>query len=356
MEKLKTITKSLFTIGLGILFTCFLFELILQITDHTKYNRFTNDSVSGLLTYKPNSTYKNSRSCLDNLVVINNLGFHGPNFDTTKEKDVYRIVVVGGSFIESLQVQNDKMFSSILQNKLNSIPNKKFKYEVIPIAFSGNRIFLDILYYLRYARDLKPDLVINQISEYEAFGEPDIRYDANEQIILGLPKESQSHLTVVAKNVMRNSKLMMNVYNKLIAIKLDKKPYWGLLDFHKDDIKNTEESYTSIPSSQWEKESKLFEVFSQKVKEDGAKFLVVSWFNSYVALDTKDSQPKNLKNFSKSYGFYYFNMEPGVNAEARFEGKSPVWPCDDHWSEDGHRYVADDLYRYLKQNPKLIGN
>jgi lysophospholipase L1-like esterase len=91
-------------------------------------------------------------------VKINSYGFRDKEHNYKKEKDVFRILVLGDSFAEGLQVPLEQTFPYILEKRLNSAINKRF--EVINLGVSGfstAQEYLTLKYYgLRY----QPDLVI----------------------------------------------------------------------------------------------------------------------------------------------------------------------------------------------------
>ncbi|MBA3733392.1 hypothetical protein H0W91_03390 [Patescibacteria group bacterium] len=346
---MKNLSRKIILISVGVLVSCVILEIGLHLTDHSEYNRFQNDLASGLLTYKPHSTFHDSESCFDNVVQVNNLGFHGPEVKIEKEKNIYRIEVIGSSFVEALQVPLEKMFTSLLQDKLNSNKSLPYIFEVVPVAFSGNKTFENILYYLRFGKELKPDLVINLVTEYEPRGEASLKLDEQGKIILSLSKTSQDSKTVMIKNTMRKSKLLMNIYNKLVLLKGTKRNFFL---FSKPETADPVNNTTS--TSQWEKEDKVLATFSNEVLSDKSKFLLVSWPTPHIEPSEYNGLSTNLERIAKKDNFSYYNLEPKMTSEATLNARSTVWTCNDHWSTDGHLYAADVIYEYLISNPKFI--
>ena len=109
-------------------------------------------------------------------ISINSLGFRGPEFSLDKPKDVFRICVLGDSFIEALQVDEPDTFCTQLQTLLNSPEAdtqnsaRKFPYEVINCGVSGYGTAQQLLLLQNYVLPLKPDIVLLAV-----FPENDIR-------------------------------------------------------------------------------------------------------------------------------------------------------------------------------------
>jgi hypothetical protein len=93
----------------------------------------------------------------------NSLGYRGREVTIEKPKDVYRILVLGDSFVLGVGVgSNDQTFSAVLENELNKTGKKKF--EIINAGFHDG--FSPDSYYaylLEEGLKLAPDMVIDCI-------------------------------------------------------------------------------------------------------------------------------------------------------------------------------------------------
>ncbi len=93
-------------------------------------------------------------------ISINCLGFRGPEIDAKGSK-VFRIVVVGDSFIEALQVDQAETFCVQLQNLLNKKSDAMSRtYEVINCGVSGYGTAQEFLLLQNYLIPLNPDAVL----------------------------------------------------------------------------------------------------------------------------------------------------------------------------------------------------
>lgn len=347
-------------VGLGLFVACVACELILRITDTNNYDNLTNDSSSGLLTYTHNSSFTATTACYENVVITNRDGFHASEVPEAKKKGVYRIVVIGSSFVEALQVPINQGFATLLEQKLNANLYRTYTYQVIPIGMSGNGTFLDTLYYLRYGEPLKPDLVIDLTTEYEiSRNAPGVLYppqfDSQGKLIEELPRSAQNPKVVFIKNLLRRSKLAMNLLNRYTLLTTEETDFISHANPFAHPLLSTVDIGQGAPEDLWSIEAKSFNAFAARVHDDNAQFFIASWSTPNASTSTIAMLTKNLTQIASTTQSSYLNLTPYIQTESVQSGKSPVWSCDDHWDSDGHRYAADALYTYLTTHPKLIG-
>ena len=91
-------------------------------------------------------------------VKMNSHGFRDKERNYKKEQDVFRIVVLGDSCIEGLQVPLEQTFPYILEKRLNSESRNSF--EVINLGVSGFGTAQEYLTLRHYGLKYNPDLVI----------------------------------------------------------------------------------------------------------------------------------------------------------------------------------------------------
>lgn len=90
----------------------------------------------------------------------NSHGFKDKERTYEKGRDVFRIVVLGDSYTEALQVPIEKTFPYILEKRLNSESGKR--YEVLNLGISGFGTAQEYLTFKYYGSKYHPDLVILQ--------------------------------------------------------------------------------------------------------------------------------------------------------------------------------------------------
>jgi len=339
----KKFVKNSIIVLVGVVTAMILVEFVLQVSDKTSYDGFFYDQKTGLLLHQLNSDHNISSTCFENNVHINSLGFYGPEISLEKPTNEYRIVITGSSFVESLQIPLSERFDALLEKKLNE--NSKSKtFKVISVGFAGNGTFLDMLYFKNYASKLKPDLTINLITDYDLkIDSPESNhvsyFDENGEVVTELPSLRRNPTKLYIQGIMRKSKLVMNIYYKLLTFKETRK---------KTVQKSDTGSQINLEES-WKVEDKLLDSFNKMVKENNSKFLLVSWTQDGVAdrkLMSESLQPISTKN-----KINYFDLTPTIDNLEKKTGIKPTWECDGHWNEEGHVWVADALFEYLKSNP-----
>lgn len=94
-------------------------------------------------------------------ITVNSHGFRGPEISTVKAAGVFRIAVLGDSYIEALQVEEDATVCFQIQHLLNTanrIPNRK--YEVINCGVSGYGTAQELQMLRHHVLELQPDAVL----------------------------------------------------------------------------------------------------------------------------------------------------------------------------------------------------
>lgn len=92
---------------------------------------------------------------------INARGFRGPEVSATRPPDVFRIAVLGDSFIEALQVDEQATLCARLQRLLNAAESTpKHQYEVINCGVSGYGTAQELQMLRHHVLPLDPDAVL----------------------------------------------------------------------------------------------------------------------------------------------------------------------------------------------------
>jgi hypothetical protein len=92
------------------------------------------------------------------LVKFNNYGLHGPDAALDKPPGVYRVLVVGDSFPQGMQVEMEQSFPYRLQGLLNKQAGQKI--EVINLSVDAYGTDRELLLYALLGARFKPDLVL----------------------------------------------------------------------------------------------------------------------------------------------------------------------------------------------------
>lgn len=94
-----------------------------------------------------------------NLIESNSEGFYDGEHKINKDEGIYRIILLGDSFVASLQTNKDQTIAKRLEQSLNQkYPDKKF--EVIPIGLGDTGQAVQYLALKKIGLKYSPDLVI----------------------------------------------------------------------------------------------------------------------------------------------------------------------------------------------------
>ena len=147
--------------------------------------------------------------CFRATVSINAHGWRSSDVSVSKPEGVYRILVLGDSFMAGLQVEDDETFSSVLERRLN---HEGFPHRVEVInfgvpSFGTDQEYLSLREYgMRFAPDLvvlafyAQNDVINNSSVLESAGNehPKPFFDIDNGRLVALPFEDPTPAVLAA--------------------------------------------------------------------------------------------------------------------------------------------------------------
>lgn len=94
---------------------------------------------------------------------INDFGYLGPSYPPEKENHIYRIALLGDSYIEGYQLFDRYHIRFLLEDQLNAFSTTN-QVEVMNFGRSGFNLENMYIYYERFVKKFKPDLVLWFIS------------------------------------------------------------------------------------------------------------------------------------------------------------------------------------------------
>lgn len=92
------------------------------------------------------------------LVRLNNFGLHAPAYSLEKPPGVFRVLVIGDSFPQGMQVNREQTFPYLLQQKLGQIGGRQV--EVINLSIDAFGTDRELLLYAFLGWQFQPDLVL----------------------------------------------------------------------------------------------------------------------------------------------------------------------------------------------------
>ncbi len=357
-------------------------EVGLRMAGFSSADMKDTDTKTGLRVFRPNGTLPYRTACFSNTLKINSRGFHAPEYSDEKASGTRRIVIVGDSFVESVQVPVEKTFWYLLQQKMNDAAPAGVKVEIIPFGIGGNGTLANLDYLAAYGFPAHPDLVI------DAFNSSDVDNDASTPDLdaqlrgiegrlsrkedtakSGNALTAREYAVAVLKGIAKKSALVVTMYSKYLAWKAREDV--GPESSSRPAI--FEEKFyagpTDVVTDAWDKQKRIFERMNALSTEQGTKLLVVAmaeatrfpplredWKKQFSHADkiVVDEPERVLGEVTKQLDIPYFSMFPAFDERAPREGSPPLsWACDAHYNETGHAWAADALFTYLTAHPEL---
>ena len=322
--------------------------------------RGKNDVPYGEFTYIGNNV--GTISDFKVLVKNNSLGFHDKEYYFHRKPGVKRIIVLGDSQVEAIQVDISHTFHKILEKKLN---NNGHKVEVIALGKSGYGIKEAIDIYEKLGKKYDPDIVIWSFTNNNDIQDADREFQRIIQHrklkdLLGIP------------DFLKPSKIATYLYTRKWISQEESSTELGETNF-KDEfyyinkINNWDQivflkQWPPRFEQIWNSFSKYYLEFIGKVRNDGKNLITISssgaipyfLLRSNKELDWDFNKPNRLvEELSNKNAVKFLSMKSTFDLYMKNTGKDVVFSYDGHLNEVGHELVAEALYSEVKN---FLGN
>ncbi len=264
---------------------------------------------------------------------INPQGWRDQSYAYVKPEGVFRIAVIGCSRTYGYGVNADETYSKVLEGLLNTDTSKKF--EVMNMGVNGYGLTQMALNYMEYVRPYSPDLVVlqfynptvyraSQTSMWQTL-QPAFVLAGDKLRLLNSPVP-EHRFNVIEQQLIKHSVLYRFIKEKLIKI---------------EEI-NKEKFKAGIPS---DKElhklcARILAQLNHQVSQDNSQLVVFTWRN----------QGRWMQDILDQAGVRYLLLDD--YSDITFwekQGAIDNPPPTGHWSPVGHQFVAEALYRYIKE-------
>lgn len=333
----------------AVVFAMVIFELFFRVTGLVPVKKFYDDPVTGLILYQPNLHYTANAECFSNDVRINWYGIPGKYYPHEKAPGVFRILVIGNSFVEAEQVPISDTFSQRLERELNA-RSSSTKFEVVSIGFASHGTYANALYLHKLGWSFAPDVVVDLYigGDYEKSApggtfSPIITADGLAD--LNPPAKVVSPLKRTVRNILRNSRLFIKLNERWVMANLEARSW-----FRAAPTVNVEAGITSAELAElWTQEGRSFQAMQADAASRHVPLLVVSWMRSDNVMNVSaGEQVRQLQAISNKYGISYQDLTASVSAQAASAKTPSVFTCDDHWNREGHARFAQSLREVLE--------
>ena len=322
----------------------------------------------------PNAEFTYTRQEFTNTVSYNSFGFRDSEHSQQKPAGVFRIAVLGDSYMEGGQVPLDSVFSKVLEQTLR---DRGYDCETLNFGVSGYGPDQELVLLKKYALQFDPDLVIlsfskNDVSNILITEICSLNPEGELEITpVEAPLGSKirawlwgnSHLFVFL-NVRLPRLAALGMHKRVIRKEYDLGINQGLreiLNSHQDldgrlvPLYAKEEDPRLAPAKRLT-EAILLEIYKQcREREVGFLLLINSgrfqlrpreWQQrlSRVGLEPEpydaDAVDNWLLEFAAGEGFAALNCAPHFRQLKAQTGIKLHWDIDGHWNNNGHREAA----------------
>ncbi|MBA5867362.1 MAG: hypothetical protein GDA67_11790 [Nitrospira sp. CR1.3] len=329
----------------------------------------------------------------DVVVVTNSAGFHDIERAVEKGSDDYRIVVLGDSYIEALQLPIAEGFTQQLE-RLLARQVKGRNVEVINLGVSGSGPAQYYRILEKKGLAYKPDLVVMAVFPDNDFwdSDPDLSGAVFKPYYVMRPDDSLEYRPPQAESVgsalrpwLRRSAFLHMVRQGIVALPLERwLASFGLLAPAGGVQENSKHTpiplgwsvYLRDPPATWLNAERLTLRMIREAqsisKNNSAAFLVVMigslpaveerWDEVLAGYPGAKSMTWDfgrpitlLQEFGKQWGFEVVNLTDSFQSDFRATGRSSAWPHDGHWNARGHRLAAEVVSAHLLHHQQTYG-
>lgn len=347
---LKQIIKNIFFS----LITIFLFfEVVLFFCPVREPTNTIKQTTTSILKLEPNRVFQFSKGELFQIRTIkktNNYGYTS-NFDyKINEAD---ILVIGDSFVEAMDVNNNEAFHHILKKKLN--------LNIYQLSHSSS----NLSQYYKFAefgvKNFKPKLIIYNIVANDYVNHQVGKYNfdlKNGNIFL---KESKYTEKKLIHKILLKSRTVRYLYYNL-------QPHHKINYLFKNKNKKFEANiaceYTDKELENNKKTFDLFLKYNQKFVAEGIDIVIMfdeirskvykTNINSCGFNDQESGLASKIKDYSvkkqKNEGIYTLDLGPYFKKAYKKDKMKFEFVNDLHWNKYAHKIVALSVVDFLKKN------
>ena len=386
----KTLAKNLSLAIVSVVITLVLLEAVLAVTmiNTSPDARFIDNKG---FTYIPHAYYRHTKEGYSE-GRFNSHGFRDYERTIEKPSDVFRILVLGDSYVEALQVQLEDSFTVQLEKLLNAKASS-LRFEVLSLGHSGFGTADEYLRYMNFGVDYKPDLVILAFLTGNDFrnnsrmlNRERINFyyvlDNHHKLVLdrSLVDGYQESLTLpkrLFQAIKTHSRVLALISERIYLLNLRQADAQmeaagsksGGSEHQSYSLFSDLNIYRADLPPEWkgavEITKQIILMFKKSVEEHGSRFLLLTLSNAeqvhpevadelrnrYKVNFDFDQPDRLLEEFARQHQLMFLKLMPDLlkyhlDTRQYLHGFGPTHKG--HWNQVGHRRAAELTFQFLK--------
>lgn len=306
--------------------------------------------------HKPDTTGRFVTSESSAVLHFNHQGIRGEDIAFERDPDIFRILVLGDSFVEGYTVNFEETLTEVLKNSLNRSLTPR-KVEVINAGIAGFSTDQEYLFMREIGVRYKPDLTIllfcyndiyfNNRPIYERGSKPFFSLEGNNLVTNNVPVPTPTHKNAASGDTLSPSRFSSLLYTELRS-RIWKRPE-----------KLPKPLSPSVPGSSdpWAITERLLQEIS--ALSGGRGHFVVSYIPRGTSIEPQvkvtekavrpeeASDPGRLGEICARNGIDFLDLTRDLRAASRHE--QVYFTRDPHWNRTGTRVAAETLAHFLQE-------
>lgn len=317
-------------------------------------------------TLLPGVTHRAAKPYYDVTLRANRLGFNDAEHELAKPEGGFRVLLLGDSFVEGVQVAPERHMARLLEGLAQ---RDGHPLEVIAMGTSGWGQSHELATYESVGRGFSPDLVVaffcpndiwnNLVGVEGEEGPPIYSLDPAGNLISNLEGMAETSPTPGAyeKHERRPRFPGLRVARRLVreSYRLARGEGQGaaravaLGELPRGVRAEGLRGPRGIRADQQILFEKLVYEMKHRIVERDGRRLVVVLVNGDARKEPHRGYLRMMSWVAETYareGIEVIDLGPAFRERARREQRYPAWEIDLHWNETGHRWVAEALYAW----------
>lgn len=309
-------------------------------------------------SYWPNMSHRAVTPFYDVSFRSNSLGFKDKEHSFEKPEGVFRVLILGDSYVEAVEVIQEHHIT----NKLEALAKKRgIQLEAIGMGMSGHGQTHQLHNYEVLGKKFDPDLVVS------LFCFNDLRDNHSNLAIHKITDDGKlvTNWSAPPQESALKKLVLREILNRTEAYHVVRYMMGGLHQFMEAPEKffqppkklvaeASPEEYPKNPGVRQIFERLVLELKGTIQAEEGKKMLALM-----VSADVRQPYSMIAPMYDYVENVYRANAIPVINSHRMFIEKSkqtgelPHFDYDLHWNSNGHEWAAEQVWDYIETNVNL---